>query len=116
MKVALSTCTSAVKSGQRERMVTPESTMSLAGQHTLEDMVEFEMYLVGQSQQTPWPMLRRRTRKLYRAREPYCNPVEWSAVKELLIEGFIEAASSRTFVVSKSGYQFYERQMKSHSA
>ena len=26
-------------------MVTPESTMSLAGQHTLEDMVEFEMYL-----------------------------------------------------------------------
>jgi predicted transcriptional regulator len=37
-------------------------------------------------------------------------------VKELLIEGFIEAASSQTFVVSKSGYQFYERQMKPHSA
>jgi hypothetical protein len=116
MQVALRTCTSAVKSGQGERMVTPENTMSLAGQHALEDMVEFEMHLVGQSQQTPWPMLARGTRKLYGAREPYCNPVEWSAVKELLVEGFIEATSGRTFVVSKSGYQFYERQMKPHSA
>jgi len=97
-------------------MVTPENTMSLAAQHALEDMVEFEMYLVGQSQRTPWPMLPRSTRKLYGAREPYCNPVEWSAVKELLIEGFIEATSSRTFVVSKSGYQFYGRQLKPHSA
>jgi hypothetical protein len=97
-------------------MGTSENTMSPAGQHALEDMVEFEMYLVGQSQQTPWPMLPRRTSKVYGAREPYCNPVEWSAVKELLIEGFIEATSGRTFVVSKSGYQFYERQMKPHSA
>jgi len=97
-------------------MVTPENTMSLASQHALEDMVEFEMYLLGQSQQTPWPMLPRGIRKLYRTREPYCNRVEWSAVNELLTEGFIEATSSRTFVVSKSGYQFYERQLKTHSA
>jgi hypothetical protein len=48
-------CVSA-NSGQGESMVTPENTMSLAGQHALEDMVEFEMYLLGQSQQTPWPM------------------------------------------------------------
>ena len=97
-------------------MVIPESTMTLAGQHALEDMIEFEMYLVGQSQQTPWPMLRRGTRKLYGAREPYCNPVEWTAVKELLDQGFIEASSTRTFVVSKPGYQFYKRTMKPHSA
>jgi hypothetical protein len=97
-------------------MVTPENTMSLAGQHALADMVEFEMYLVCQSQRTPWPMLPRGTRKLYGAREPSCNPVEWSAAKELLTEGFIDATSSRTFVVSKSGYQFYERQLKPHSA
>jgi hypothetical protein len=97
-------------------MVTPKDTVSLAGQHALEDMVEFEMYLVGQPQHTPWPMLPRTTRKLYGVRELYCNPVEWSAVKELLIEGFIEPTSSRTFVVSKSGYQFYERQLKPPSA
>ena len=36
-------------------------------------------------------------------------------MKKLLIEGLIEGTSSRTFVVSKSGYQFYERQMKPHS-
>jgi hypothetical protein len=33
-------------------MATRENTMSLAGQHALEDMVEFEMYLVDQSQQS----------------------------------------------------------------
>jgi hypothetical protein len=33
---------------------------------------------------------------------------------ELLDRGFIEATSNRTFVVSKSGYQFYERGSKPH--
>ena len=97
-------------------MVTPENIMSLAGQHALQDMVEFEMYLVGQSQQTPWPMLPRGTRKRYGAREPFSNPVESSAAKELFRRGFIEATSSRTFIVSKSGHQFYDREMKPHSA
>jgi hypothetical protein len=96
-------------------MVTPDNSMSLAGQHALEDMVEFEMYLVGQSQQKPWPMLPRGIRKLHGARRPYCNPIEWIAVQELLNEGFIEATSSRTFVVSKSGHQFYRLQLKPHS-
>lgn len=90
--------------------------MSLAARHALEDTVEFEMYLVVESQQTPWPMFARSIRNLYGARELYCNPVEWSAVKELLTEGFIELASSRTFVASQSGRRVYQRQLNSHSA
>ena len=98
-------------------MVTaPEITMSVAGQHALQDMVELQMYLVAQSQQTPWPMLPRGTKKLHDAKKPHSNLVEASAAKELVDQGFIEATSSRTFVVSKSGYQFYERQMKPRSA
>ncbi|MFY9727055.1 MAG: hypothetical protein WAJ87_16275 [Bryobacteraceae bacterium] len=57
-------------------------------------------------------MLPRRTRGQHEARKPYSNPVESSAVKELMNHGFIEASSSRTFVVSESGYQYYEREMK----
>ena len=56
-------------------------------------------------------MLPRRSKKPHQARKPYSNPVESSAAKELVEHGFIEATSSRTFVVSKSGYQFYERGM-----
>ena len=97
-------------------MVTPEEMMSAAGQHALRDMVELEMYLVAQSQETPWPMLPRGTKKLHGAREPYSNPVKSSAAKELIGQGFIEPTSSQTFVVSKSGYQFYHRELKSHSA
>ena len=97
-------------------MGTPENMMSVAGQHALQDMVELEMYLVAQPQQSPWLMLPRRTKNLHAAREPYSNLVDWSAAKELLSQKVIEASSSRTFVVSVSGYQFYERQMKPHSA
>ena len=97
-------------------MVTPENMMSLAGQHALQDMVELKMYLVAQPQQSPWLMLPRRTKNLHAAREPYSNLVDWSAANELLSQRFIVASSSRTFVVSVSGYQFYERQMKPHSA
>ena len=97
-------------------MGTPENMMSVAGQHALRDMVELEMYLVAQPQQSPWLMLPRRPKNLHAVREPYSNLVDWSAAKELLSQKFIEASSSRTFVVSVSGYQFYERQMKPHSA
>ncbi len=90
-------------------MVTPESMLSVGAQHALQDMVELEMYLVSQPQQAPWSMLPRRNKKPHQVRKPYCNPVESSAAKELVEHGFIEATSSRTFVVSKSGYQFYER-------
>jgi hypothetical protein len=97
-------------------MVTPENTMSVGGQRALEDMVELEMYLVAQPQQTPWTLLPRRTKKPGEAREPHSNLVESSAARELVDQGFIEATSSRTFVVSKSGHQFYQRTMKPRSA
>ena len=97
-------------------MVTTQNMMGVGGQHALQDMVEMEMYLVAQSQQTPWPMLPRGTKKLHDARKPHNNMVEASVAKELVDQGFIEATSSRTFVVSKSGYQFYERELKPHSA
>ena len=93
-------------------MVTPENMVSVDGQHALQDMVELEMYLVAQSRQTPWPMLPRGVKKLHAAKRPYSNVVETSAAKELLDRGFIEASSSRTFVVSKSGHHFYEQKMK----
>jgi hypothetical protein len=93
-------------------MVTPQRMMSVGGQHALQDMVEFEMYLVAQSQQTPWPMLPRSTKKPHEARKPHSPLVESGAAKELIGHGYIEATSSRTFVVSKSGHRFYEREMK----
>jgi len=93
-------------------MVTPESTISVAGQQALQDMVELQMYLVAQSQQTPWPMLPRRTNGPYKADRPYSNPVESRAVRELMDQRFIEATSNRTFIVSKSGLEFYERNIR----
>jgi len=93
-------------------MIPPKNPMSVAGQHALRDMVELQMYLVAQSQHKPWTMLPRRTRGKDEARKPYSNPVESSAVVELMDRGFIEASSSQTFVVSKSGHQYYEREMK----
>jgi hypothetical protein len=77
-------------------------------------MVELDMYLLAQAQQTPWHMLRRATKKLQDTRKPYSDRVEWSTAWELLNEALIEATSSLTFVVSKSGYQFYEQEMKPH--
>lgn len=44
-------------------MVTPENTLSVAGQHALQDMVELQMYVVAQSQHKPWPMVPRRMNK-----------------------------------------------------
>jgi hypothetical protein len=95
-------------------MVTPGNMLSDGGQHALQDMVELEMYILSQSQEAPWHMLPRRSKEPHQARKPYSNPVESSAAKELVAHGFIEATSNRTFVVSKSGYQFYERVMKPH--
>jgi hypothetical protein len=96
-------------------MVLPEDMISIGGQHALQDMVELKMYLLVQTQQTPWPMLPRGSKKLPGAREPHSTLVESSAVQELLDQRFIEATSRQTFVVSKSGYQFYQKGMKSSS-
>lgn len=96
-------------------MVTPEDKMSTGGQHALQDMVELQMYLLAKSQQTPWPLLFRGG-KNHQGKEPHNNPVDSTAAWELLNRGFIEATSSQTFVVSKSGYQFYQRMMTPLSA
>ena len=88
--------------------------MSVDGQDALRDMVEFEMYLVAQPRQTPWPMLPRNTRKSHHAR-PLHRLVESSAAKELIHAGVVEATSSRTFIVSKVGRQFYEQEIRPHS-
>jgi hypothetical protein len=95
-------------------MAASENMMSLGAQHALQDMVELEMYLVSQSQGAPWPMLPRGSKKPHQTRKPHSNPVESSAAKELGEHGFIEATSRQTFVVSKSGYQFYKREIKPH--
>ena len=95
-------------------MVTSENMMSFSGQHALQDMVEMEMYLVSQSQQTPWPLLPRRSQKPHAAMKPCSKSVELSAAEELVGHGFVEATSRRTFVVSNLGYQFYEREIKPH--
>jgi hypothetical protein len=97
-------------------MVTPRNVLSDGGQHALQDMVELEMYLLSQSQKAPWPMLPRRSGKPHQAEKPCRKPVESSAAEELVRHGFIEATSSRTFVVSESGYRFYEREIKPHSS
>jgi len=95
-------------------MVTPENMVSVAGQHALQDMVELEMYLVVQAQKAPWPIMPRSVKRLHAGKIPYSNVVASNAANELLDRGFIEASSSRTFVVSKSGHAFYEQKMKPH--
>jgi hypothetical protein len=86
--------------------------MSDSGQYALRDMVELQMYLMVQPQQKPCPLLPRRTKTLLTDRKPHCNPIESSSVAELMDGGFIERSSSRTYVVSKTGYDFYESQLK----
>jgi hypothetical protein len=88
--------------------------MSINGQCVLRDMVELQMYLVAQTQGQPWPLLPRGTSPL--SRVPYCNPVDLSVAKELADCGFIEKTSSQTFVVSKSGHDFYLREIPLYEA
>ncbi|HEY9141626.1 MAG TPA: hypothetical protein VIN93_12075 [Bryobacteraceae bacterium] len=93
-----------------------ENTISGVGLNALRDMVELQMYLVAQAPNKPWPMHPRSTKGQRKARKPYRNPIEASAVAELLDQGLLEATSNRTFVVSKYGHQVYEREMKRISA
>jgi hypothetical protein len=85
--------------------------MSIPGQHALRDMVELQMYLMAESGNTPWHILRRSTKIIHEAKKPYSNRVESSAAQELMDQGFIEATSRSTFVISKLGHEFYEREM-----
>lgn len=94
-------------------MVTPEKGLSVGARHALKDMVELQMYLLAQSQQKPWPMLPRTVRTVPEGQMPYRNPVESSAAHELIDRGFIEQSSTRTFVVSKTGYEFHRQNVAS---
>jgi hypothetical protein len=82
-------------------------------QDTLKDMVELQMYLVAQTHGKPWPLLPRSTKS--HGRGPCCRAVDLSIAEELIDRGFIEKTSSQTFVVSKSGCEFYLREIKPHS-
>ena len=86
--------------------------MSESGRHALKDMVELQLYLAIEPQQKPCPMLPRLTSPQVEERKPHCNPIESSVAAELLDGGLIERTSSWTFVVSKSGYEFYRRELK----
>ncbi len=93
-------------------MVTPENRMSEDGLHALRDLVELRMYLVAQSQHKPWPLFPRSIKDQRKSRKPYKDALDPATVAELQDQGFLESTSNRTFVVSKSGYQFYERAFK----
>jgi hypothetical protein len=79
-------------------------------QDTLRDMVELQMYLEARTHGKPWPLLPRSTKPL--SREPSCKAVALSIVEDLVDRGFIENTSSQTFVVSKSGCEFYWREIQ----
>ena len=85
--------------------------ISDSGRLVLRDMVEMQMYLVFQPQRKPWPMLPRRAKALVPGKTPHTNPIEAGAAEELVAGGFLEHSSTRTFVVSKSGHEFYQREL-----
>jgi hypothetical protein len=100
---------------RRRSIKLEENTMSIPGQHALQDMVELQMYLVAEPGNMPWRMLRRGANRVHEGKEPYSDCVESSAAHELMDHGFIEATSRFTFVISKLGHQFYEREMNGTS-
>lgn len=79
-------------------------------QDALRDMIELQMYLVAQTHRKPWPLLSRSAKP--QSRGPCCKAVALSVAEELVDRGFIEKTSSQTYVVSKSGRDFYLRQIK----
>jgi hypothetical protein len=83
-------------------------------QCTLKDMIELQMYLVAQTHGKPWPLLSRSAKPL--SRGPCCKAVDVCIAEVLVDRGFIEKTSSHTFVVSKSGCEFYLRGLKPHSS
>jgi hypothetical protein len=97
-------------------MATRENTLSVDAKHALWDMIELQMYLVAQSQPTPWSLLPRKTNRGNGAPNSYDKKVEFSVAKELFDRWFIEATSNRTYVVSDTGHQFYLQEVRAHSA
>jgi hypothetical protein len=96
-------------------LVAEQVTMSEQALHVLKDMVELQMYLVAQARERPLPMLPRCTKRNPETRQPFCNPVDYSAVIELLKLSLIEYSSQLTLVVSAPGILFYERKFNPQS-
>ena len=94
-------------------MLTPLEQHASNVPDTLQDMIELQMYLMAQPHRKPWPLLSRSAKP--QRRRPFCQAVDASIVEELVNRGFIEQTSSQTFVVSKSGREFYLRQVKPDS-
>lgn len=95
-------------------MFTPLDQHASTVPDTLKDMIELQLYLVAQTQGKPWPLLARSAKP--QSRSPFCQAVNASIAEELVDRGFIEKTSSQTFVVSKSGCEFYLRQVKPDSS
>jgi hypothetical protein len=91
-------------------MMTSEQTMSVACKDAIQDLVNLSMYLVAQPEQTPWPLCPRTVQNVLDSRKPHSNLIEVSVVWELQDLGFIEPTSNRTYIASKSGRKFCERQ------
>ena len=90
----------------------PEKKISDKAKQALTAMIEFQMYLLAQPNLTSWPMASRTKNALPDRKEPYSNSVESSVGTELIEWGFIEQSSRVTYVVSKSGLAFYNREIK----
>jgi len=95
-------------------MFTPLEQHPSSVPDTLKDMIELQLYLVAQAQGKPWPLLARSAKP--HSRTPCRQAVDAHIVDELVDRGFIEKTSSQTFVVSKSGCEFYLRQGKPDSS
>ena len=91
-------------------MVTPENVLSVGGRNALRDMVELQMYLLAQPKEMSWSLFPRRVKKTLEVKRPYDTLVESRVARDLLARGLIEGTSNRTFIVSRSGYQYHERQ------
>jgi hypothetical protein len=93
---------------------TTGTMISSRARHALTNMVELERYLLIPPRQKPWLMLPRRSGAP--GNTPNCDVIESSVVAELVEGGFIELASTATYVVSNTGYEYYRVELKAVEA
>ncbi len=98
-----------------EPQTTPAKTISDKAKDTLIAMIEFQLYILAQPHGKPWRMAPRNAKSSVYGKAPNTDLVESGAAMELAERGFIEQSSRVTYIVSKSGIAFYEREIKSHS-
>jgi uncharacterized iron-regulated membrane protein len=88
--------------------------MSNEAQYCLMDMIELAMYLERFNGEMPWAIRRRGTYALQKPARKTLLPgtVSSATARALLQLGLIEQASGDTFVVSKTGQEYYEQYLK----